>query len=188
MAAAVHLYRTMERQEPVPRILVGESADGVLTYLVDQPPETLPAVRGRDIERAWDAARGAALASRWGAVRGFRFRRSDGSFTDLALADRDARCWAGAVDATVGMQSCYGLSICLRLLALVDLLARAGWAAGLLRLERDGAALHPSLLRAAASHPLNADARFDEARFRDTLPPFALSGPPASRRLTGATA
>ena len=72
----------------------------------------------------------------WGAVRGFRFRRPDGSYTDLALADRDARCWAGAVDRTAGLTSSYGLSLCLRLLALVDLLARArgpsrcaGWSA-----------------------------------------------------------
>jgi hypothetical protein len=167
-------------------VRVGLTAEGVLTYLVDRPPEELPAVRGRDLEAAWDAAREAALASRFSAVRGFRFRRGDGSFTDLALADRDARCWAGAVDRTVGMDSCYGLSICLRLLALVDLLARARWAHGLFRLGRDGATLHPALLRTAAMAPLTTEARFDETGFRARLPFFALDRPAGAARLTGA--
>src|SRR6185437_3777963 len=140
------ILSVMDTDDRSPSVRVGTSPDGVLTYLIDRPPEALPAVRGRDLELAWDAARDAALSGRWGAVRGFRFRRQDGSVTDLALSDRDARCWAGAVDHTVGMNTWYGLSICLRLLALVDLLARAHWATGLLRLERGGAALHPSLL------------------------------------------
>lgn len=87
----------------------------------------------------------------------------------LELADPDARCWAGAVDTTVGIHTRYGLSLCLRLLALVDLLARAGWASGVLRFAPDGAELHPALLRAAASVPLTAEARFDEAGFRAFL-------------------
>jgi len=178
----------MDCSDTSPSVQVGTSPDGVLTYLIDRPPEALPAVRGRDLELAWDAARDAALSGRWGAVRGFRFRRQDGSVTDLALSDRDARCWAGAVDHTVGMNSWYGLSICLRLLALVDLLARAHWATGLLRLERGGAALHPSLLRAAAVAPLTKEARFDEIGFQARLPRFALDRSHAPVRLTGATA
>ena len=178
----------MDCSDTSPSVRVGTSPDGVLTYLVDRPPEALPAVRGRDLELAWDAARDAALSGRWGAVRGFRFRRQDGSVTDLALSDRDARCWAGAVDHTVGMNSWYGLSICLRLLALVDLLARAHWAAGLLRLERGGAALHPSLLRAAAVAPLTKEARFDEIGFQARLPRFALDRSHAPVPLTGAPA
>ena len=118
----------MEPSEHPPSVHVGVGPDGTLTYLVDRPPEALPPVLRRDLERAWHAARDAALAQRWGDARGFRFRRDDGSYTDLALADRDARCWAGAVDVTVGMGNSYGLSLCLRLLALVDLLARVSWA------------------------------------------------------------
>lgn len=174
----------MDSPEPAP-IRVGVTREGILTYLVDRPPEALPAVRGRDLAAAWDAARSAALQSRGSVVRGFRFRRQDGSFTDLALADRDARCWAGAVDRTVGMDNWYGLSVCLRLLALIDLLARARWARGLLRLERDGAELHPSLLRTAATTPLTKEARFDETGFRARLPLFALDRPGAVQ-LTGA--
>jgi hypothetical protein len=158
-------------KELTPLVRVGRGADGLTTYLVDLPPETLPPVTGRDLERAWYAARAAAISADWGAARGFRFRRADGGYLDLALEDADARCWAGAVDDTVGMANSYGLSLCLRLLALVDLLARAGWAARVVRLARDGAELHPCLLRAAASLPLTPEARFDETSFRAHLAP-----------------
>lgn len=161
-----------------PPIRVGEAADGTLTYLVEVPPEALPPIRARDLELAWDAARAAATAAAWGVSRLFRFRRADGTVTDLALADPDACCWAGAVDGTVGMQTSYGLSICLRLLALVDLLARAPWTAGLVALGPGGADLHPALLRAAATAKLTADARFDESAFRAML--SALPAPVAA--------
>ena len=106
---------------------------------------------------------------RWGAARGFRFTLPEGGHTDLLLADPDACCWAAAVDRTVGLHTRYGLSLCLRLLALVDLLARAGWTAGLFRLKRDGADIDWSLLRAAASAPMTREARFDEQRLRAAL-------------------
>jgi hypothetical protein len=157
-------------------VRVGRGPDGFLTYMVDLAPEDLPQVRGRDLERAWYAAREAAIASDWGVSRGFRFRRPDGSVVDLALADRDAACWAGAVDGTVGLTSSYGLSLCLRLLALVDLLSRADWAASFCRLARDGAELEPELLNAAGTARLNADLRFDEAPFRARLMQRALPG------------
>lgn len=180
----------MDPSEHPASVHVGSGPDGSLTYLVDLPPEELPPVHRRDLERAWYAARDAALADRWGVARGFRFRREDGSYSDLALADRDACCWASAVDHTVGLRNSYGLSVCLRLLALVDLLARARWADSLCLLQRDGAELHPVLLRAAATTPLTADARFDESGFRGRLARFAfglaLEGH-ASPRLTGAT-
>lgn len=171
-------------------VRVGGSVNGFMTYLVDLPPEALPSVCKRDLERAWFAARDAALAERHGAVRGFRFKRPDGSHTDLALADRDARCWVGAVDITVGIASAYGLSLCLRLLALVDLLTHAPWTRSLLHLARDGAEFHPALLRAAATQPLTRDARFDETGFRRRLSRFIsgfqIEAPKPSPRLSGA--
>lgn len=148
---------------------IGQALDGTLTYLVDRPPAALPPVHGRDLAAAWDAARDAALGAVWGTGRRFRFRQPDGTFTDLALHDRDARCWAGAVEMTAGLQTLYGLSLCLRLLALVDLLARASWTNSLCQLRRNGAELHPALLRAAASVELTNDARFDETSFRAGL-------------------
>ena len=156
----------MEAADPVRPVRIGAPADGAVTYLVDLPPEALPPVLLRDIAAAWEAAREAAVAAQWSTTRLFRFRRSDGTCTDLALADADACCWAGAVDGTVGMHTSYGLSLCLRLLALVDLLAHARWAAHLFSVRRDGARIDPSVLHAAATVPLTRDARFDESGFR----------------------
>ncbi len=170
-----------EATESSPPIRVGAAPDGSLTYLVGLPPEALPPVSRRELERAWYAARRAALAEQWGAVRIFRFIRPDGGHSDLVLADRDASCWAGALDRLYGMGTRHGLSLCLRLLALIDLLAQAPWAVPLLRLARDGAEPDPALLRAAATEPLTQEARFDETRFRARLTRYT------SQRLTGAS-
>jgi hypothetical protein len=181
----------MQPSEPSPSVRIGAGPNGSLTYYVEMPPEELPPVHKRDLELAWYAARDAAIAQRWGVARFFRFHRPDGTFGDLALADRDACCWARAVDGMVGLRSSYGLSLCLRLLALVDLLARVRWADSLCLLQADGAEFHPVLLRAAASTPLTAEARFDELGFRSRLSRFAfgfaLEGQAAAPRLTGAT-
>ena len=165
-----------------PPIRVGAGPDGSLTYLVTLPPEDLPPVASRDLERAWYAARRAALAEQWGTVRMFRFLRPEGGHSDLVLADRDASCWAGALDATFGIGTSQGLSLCLRLLALIDLLARSPWALPLIRLAPDGAEPDPALLRAAATEPLNHEARFDQAGFRTRLSRYTAN------RLTGASA
>jgi len=178
----------MNAAETGPLVRIGAAPDGSLTYLVDVPPEALPPVRGRDLEAVWDAAHRAARSARWGAARAFRFRRQDGTYTDFSLSDRDAACWASAVDGTVGMQTSYGLSLCLRLLALVDLLSRAHWAAALFHAGRARQELSPWLLRIAASTPLTAEARFDEVRFRMRLAQFFPDEPPQPKRLTGAMA
>lgn len=156
------------------------STDGVLTYLIDLPPEAMPPVRPRDLAAAWDAARAAALAEQWGPPRMFRFRRANAPPTDLALADVDATAWAAAIDARMDMRQPYGLSLCLRLLALIDLLPRAPWAAAMFTLKRDGAELAPALLAAAATQPLSQEARFDPAAFRAAIPalPRLASGAP----------
>ncbi len=185
LGAQVHLHRIMPQAQSSVR--VAQARDGTLTYLVDAAPEALPPVRSRDLEAAWDAARAAATLSEWGTPRMFRFRQADGSTTDLALSDQDARCWAGAVDQTTGMQTPYGLSLCLRLLALVDLLARAPWTGVLCRIGRAGAALDPLLVRTAATAPLTNQAGFDEAAFRAKLACIAAPAP-AGLPLSGATA
>jgi hypothetical protein len=178
-----------QRVQP-PSVRVGTGPDGLLTYQVSTPPEVLPPVRARDLERAWYVARDAALQERWGSVRGFRFARPDGSHTELALADRDACCWVAAVDLAFGIGTMHGLSVCLRLLALIDLLTQAAWLRPMVRLARDGADLHPALLRAAAFHPLTEHGRFDETGFRVRLSQYVigarLESPDAASRLTGA--
>lgn len=151
-------------------IQVAETREGIVTYLVAKPPEALPAVQPRDLERAWYQARAAAIASVDGPARLFRFTAEVGS-CDLALTDSDARCWAAAVDAARGIDNLVGLSVCLRLLALVELMTRARWAAMRVSLQPDGAEIDPALLRAAATVPLTREARFDEAQLRALLSP-----------------
>jgi len=177
-----------DRMNPAPSpspIQIRETADGTLTYLVTMPPEALPQVRARDIEAAWYRARGAALGEQWGDLRIFHFLRADGSRTDLALTDPDAACWAAAADRIAGLTTAYGLSLCLRLLALVALLARARWTAPFFVLERDGARLEPALLAAAAEATLTPDAAFDSEALRARLAasehraPIKLLGTPA---------
>lgn len=147
-----------------------------LVYLIDRSPAALPPVRSGDLAAAWEQARQAALGSAWGAPRRFRFRH-DGRETELTLRDRDAACWAQAVEAAQGLHTVYGLSLCLRLLALVELLGRAGWTRELCQVRRHGAELHPALLRAAAAAELTDEARFDETRLRAGL--GVLASPPA---------
>jgi hypothetical protein len=151
------------------RVEVGAAGNGALTYLLDFPPEHLPAVAGADLARAWAAARAAAAAGAWGAARHLVFRRAEGDIVRLAITDDDARCWAGAVDRSFGLESCHGLSVCLRLLALVELLGRAPVLADYYVLEGGEAEFHPALLGAAASCRLDSDARLVEGEVCDRL-------------------
>jgi hypothetical protein len=167
-------------------VQVAKTREGFVTYLVAEPPETLPAVQARDLERAWYQARAAAIAAQDGPARLFRFRRGEDEVTDLALTDADARCWAAAVDAARGIDNLVGLSVCLRLLALVDLMSRARWAAGMVALRPDGAEIDAELLRVAATATLTREARFDESHLHtllsrgkighDTIPSSAHAG------------
>jgi len=150
-------------------VLLEAAPDGTLVYVVDHAASALPAVRGRDILAAWDSAREAARCRAWDDARAFRLRDADGNWTSLRVQDPDARCWAGAVDRALGIRTIYGVSVCLRLLALVNLLARAPWAAGLVTLDAGCAEIDPALLRLAAEARLTDDARFDEARLRARL-------------------
>lgn len=151
------------------RVRVASGADGSLLYLVELPPEAMPVVQASDLARAWQAARLAAHAAHWGSARALLFRRAGGELARMSLADDEARCWAGAVDRLIGLDHVYGLAVCLRLLGLVELLARAPWLAGLYDLDGGEAALHPALLGAAASCRLDSDARLVEGDVRDRL-------------------
>ncbi len=78
------------------------------------------------------------------------------------------------------MHTTYGLSLCLRLLALVDLMARASWLGRFYRLGRAGATLDPALVRVAATTALTSQANFDEHEFHAKLAlaanPLMISG------------
>lgn len=154
---------------PETPIRVAGSADGSLTYAIPVPPEAMPAVTPTELLSAWDAARARAHAGGWGPPREMLFRRADGGATRLAIADRDARSWAEAVDQRRDLSSLGGLSLCLRLLALVEVMGRSAWLAGLFSVTADGVELHPALLRAAATMPLDSGARFDAEALRGLL-------------------
>ncbi|HEY4252848.1 MAG TPA: hypothetical protein VGM87_16675 [Roseomonas sp.] len=151
---------------PTSPIRIARTPEGVLTYAVPLPPPALPAVRPRDLLAAWDMAREAAAAELWGPPRLLRFETPEGEATTLAIADRDAAAWAEAIDLRAGLTTLSGLALCLRLLALVDVLARAPSLAGLYRLGPEGAEFHPTLIAAAAAIPLDAGARFDAEHLR----------------------
>jgi hypothetical protein len=148
---------------------VGVGPAGTLTYVLDFAPHATPGVRRADLARAWEAAHAAAASMRWGVARALLFRPAEGTATSLAIADPDARCWAGAVDATLGLDHPYGIAVCLRLLALVELLARAPWLAALYVLDGGAAEFHPALLSAAATCALDSEARLVEGEVRERL-------------------
>ena len=149
---------------------VAESPEGAIAYAVPVSPEALPPVRPQALLDAWDAARAAADAGRFGPPRRFLFPAAgETEPVALDLADRDARCWAEAVDAAVGLGRLHGIALCLRLLALIDLLAVADWTQPLYTLTPEGPEFHPALLSAVAAAPLGPAARFDPAALRARL-------------------
>lgn len=144
--------------------------DGEVLHLVPFGPPKLPAVSRRHLEQAWDAARGAAGRGGPARSRGFRFH-GGGTPVDLVLGDRDAACWAGGVERVADLSTAYGVSLCLRLLGLVQVMGDAEWARPWFSVSRgSGAKIHPALLRAAASAPLTATGGFAESSLRALLP------------------
>jgi len=169
-------------------IRVARAPNGVLTYAIPLPPERLPAVPPRKLLAAWALARQAAAQERWGAPRTLLFRRPDGSPSEIAIADPDAGAWAEAIDDAIGLGTLTGLSLCLRLLALVEAMGRLPWLAALFEVTPEGVDLHPALLSVAAAMPLDAGARFDEAGLRRLLSrPLPEGGTNAPPPLLGRT-
>lgn len=156
-------------------IRVARTEAGAIAYLVPVPPEALPSVAPGDLLRAWNAARNGAVLRRWGTPRFLRFARRDGEEpTEIAIADPDAGAWAEAVDSAFGLATLAGLSLCLRLLALIEVLARAPRLEPFFDVAPGGVDLHPSLLAAAAALPLDRAAHFDETALVERLRPRAL--------------
>lgn len=137
-----------------PPVRVGRGRDGTLTYELASGPEDLPPVRARDLDAAWEAARRVRRGELVG--RAFRFQGAAGRL-ELALGSEAARRWAAAVDAVAGLHTCRGVSLCLRLLGLVELVARAPDALP------GGAPPQPALLRAAAAARLTPAGQIDPA-------------------------
>jgi hypothetical protein len=158
------------------QIQVAAAPDGTPTYAIPGPPAALPEVSPAALLAAWEAARLAAANGHWGAPRLLLFRTESGAMR-IALTDRDACCWAEAVDRLQDLGTARGLALCLRLLALIDAMGRAPDLSGLFEVTGDGVVLHPALLRAAARLPLDGAARFDVPALCRALP-RRLSQPP----------
>jgi len=147
---------------------------GEILHLVPYPPEALPPVTKRDLEQAWEAARADSLKPGRRAAdaqtRLIRFSAPPQSPLDLTLTDRDAASWASAIDGVADLSTAHGISTCLRLLALVELMGRSVWARDWFTLNRAGLDFHPALLQAAALSPLTATGGFAETALRALLP------------------
>ena len=153
-------------------IRTARTETGAIAYLVPVAPERLPAVSPGDLLHAWKVARHGAVQRLWGAPRFFRFAQQSGrgESTEIAIADPDAGAWTEAIDRAFGLDTLSGLALCLRLLALVEILTRAVRLEPFFDVTPAGVDLHPSLLAAAAALPLNPAARFDEAVLMTRLP------------------
>lgn len=147
---------------------------GEIFHLVPYPPEKLPPVTKRDLEQAWEAARADSLKPGRRAAdartRLIRFSAPAQSPLDLALTDPDAASWASAIDGIADLSTSHGISTCLRLLALIELMGRSVWARDWFTLNRAGLDFHPALLQAAALSPLTATGGFAETALRALLP------------------
>lgn len=138
---------------------------GALRHEIGVTAAALPAVPPAALEIAWEVARASAEAGLWGPARLIAFE--DG--VEIALTDSDAACWAEAMARRNGLASLSDLALCLRLLALVEVLGRAAWLRGLFTITSDGAEFHPALLAAAARAPLDSTGRFEDEPLRAML-------------------
>jgi hypothetical protein len=154
--------------------------DGEILHLVPHPAAALPAVTRRDLERAWQVSRDSAIGferrPRAIATRLIRFAQPERPPLDLLLTDRDAASWVTAVGEIADLSTEYGISLCLRLLALVDLLGREAWTRAWFTVSRAGFDFHPGLLQAASLSPLTDEGGFVETALRALLPDGAIQG------------
>jgi hypothetical protein len=158
---------------------------GEVLHVLPFPPSDLPAVARFHLEQGWDAAREAALNPRAPSrTRGFRFAPPSTMPVDLLLADRDAQGWTAGIERVADFSTAYGISLCLRLLALVALMGSAGWLRPWFGLSRAGVEIHPALLQAAALAPLTPAGGFAETSLRALLP-AALQDAAGQRRMNG---
>ena len=148
------------------QVSTAQGPAGEKLQLISAPPSRLPTVTKRDLEQAWEAAQ----LNKAAPLRFFRFATAGGPPVELLLQDRDAAAWAEAVERSAGLSTPYGISVCLRLLALIALMAEAGWVRAWFALSRDGAKIRPELWHAAALVKLNDSGGFDETDLRALLP------------------
>ena len=154
-----------------PTIRTETGPHGEILHLIPYLPAALPPVKKRDLEQAWEAARAGALAPPQStATHAFRFLQESAPPLDLLITDTDAAGWAVAIDRIANLSTAYGISICLRLLALFQLMATQVWVRNWFTFSRGGLEFHPALLQAAALTPLTPTGAFAETSLQALLP------------------
>jgi len=154
----------------MPTIRTETGPRGEILHLVPHQAAALPSVARRDLELAWEASRAASHHAPATETRLIRFSQPERPPLDLILNDSDAASWAAAIGGIVDLSTAYGISVCLRLLALVDLMGSAAWARAWFTISRSGLEFHPALLQAAALSPLTETGGFAETALRALLP------------------
>jgi hypothetical protein len=147
-------------------------AGGEVVHRLARPPSALPSVTKRDLEQAWELAQ--TVDTPAPPARKFSFATVPP--VELWVQDKDAAAWVAAVEGCVGLGTPHGVSVCLRLLGLVALMAEARWAQAWFVLGRGGAEIRSELLQAAALAPLNESGGFDETTLRALLPLASTQG------------
>ena len=141
--------------------------DGAAVHLVPLAPERLPTVTQRDLERAWLAAHHQAQRPHPSPARAFRFATG----ATLTVTDPDAQRWVSAIEASADLATAYGISLCLRLLSLITLIAHSDWCAPHLQFRGEGCPVDARLLKAASLATLTPHGALNPAAVRTLLSP-----------------
>lgn len=144
--------------------------DGSTMVCAPFPAQELPPVGLSDISRAWEtASKAAEMSIKMGEndPDGVFFRDEKGASIQVRFDDFDAHCWATAIHRTFNLATIKGLSICFRMLALYQLMAKNPWARPLFSFDRKNRLrIDKGLMAAAAATPLNVDGLFDPDHIR----------------------
>ncbi|NKB45295.1 MAG: hypothetical protein GKS03_13565 [Alphaproteobacteria bacterium] len=148
---------------------LSQDSDGSTMVCAPFPAQDLPPVGLSDIRRAWETASKAAemgLELRENDPDGVVFQDKLGAPVQVKFDDFDAHCWATAIHRSFNLATVKGLSVCFRMLALYQLMAKSPWARPLFSFDRkNGLRIDKGLLAAAA--PLNVDGLFDSENIRE---------------------
>lgn len=132
--------------------------------------QDLPPVGLSDISRAWEMASKAAelgMELRENDPNGVVFHDKLGKPVQIKFVDFDAHYWATAIHRSYNLATVKGLSVCFRMLALYQLMAKSPWARPLFSFDRKNRLrIDKGLMAAAAATPLNIDGLFDTNEIR----------------------
>lgn len=147
----------------------------------------LPSVRSIDLNSAWQTASEASEATfdrGESSPEGVLFHTETGDIIDFEFDDYDALCWAAAIHHTFDLTTIRGLSLCFRMLALYQLMAKQNWARPLFTFDRrKNLKIDKALLSAAAITPLLENGTFDGETIRREIGSTELTNQSETLRL-----